>query len=189
MSNPIFDGPEIDLMTMLTAREERVQRQIDYLNHYPQASHLCVNLNIPGPIKQSQTLQEVFQSLMETIEQALQGHIIHQEVRHLPTGSTANMVTDLPAETLKRQMIAIELEHPYGRLADLDVILPNDGSLPGQTPRSMSRTDLGYPSRRCLICDQPAKECGRSRKHSLDTLTQKITQIINQKGRSNGERN
>ncbi|MBG9982078.1 citrate lyase holo-[acyl-carrier protein] synthase [Aerococcaceae bacterium DSM 111020] len=178
----------MDLITMLAAREERAQRQIDYLEQYPQASHLCVNLNIPGPIKQSEKLKNVFLSLMETIEQQLQGHIIHQEILHLTTGSTANIVVDLPNEVLKRRMITIEIEHPYGRLADLDVILPNDGSLPGKSPRSMSRTELGFPSRRCLICDQPAKECGRSRKHSLDTLTQTITQIINQKGRSNDER-
>lgn len=188
MSNPIFDGPEIDLMTMLAAREERVQRQIDYLTQYPNASHLCVNLNIPGPIKQSEKLKDVFLSLMDTIEQQLQGRIIRQEVLHLSTGSTANIVVDLPNEVLKRQMIAIELEHPYGRLADLDVIVSNDGTLPGNTPRSISRTALGFPARRCLICNQPAKECGRSRNHSLDTLTQTITHIINQKGRSNDER-
>ena len=42
----------------------------------------------------------------------------------------------------------------------------------------ISRKDLGFPERKCLLCNNPACQCGRSRKHSIEELRKKIYGII-----------
>jgi Phosphoribosyl-dephospho-CoA transferase (holo-ACP synthetase) len=67
-------------------------------------------------------------------------------------------------------MITLEQQHPLGRLFDLDV-LQADG-------RSLSRREFDLPPRRCLICDELAAACGRSRRHSSEELQVRIHQIL-----------
>ena len=43
-------------------------------------------------------------------------------------------------------MVALEERHPYGRLADLDVLWLEAGEV-----QSISREALGYPRRRCFV--------------------------------------
>lgn len=183
MSNSIFDGPEVNLIQVLTAREDRVRTQERLLDAYADHSLLCVNLNIPGPIKQSKKLIEVFDNLIYAIKEQIKDSLVAIERDDLDTGSVAYLVVHLPAEKLKRQMIALEEEHPYGRLADIDVLVLHRGNGAHHQLKSISRTDLGFPPRTCLLCQRPAKECGRSRRHSVDELTTKITALINEKGR------
>ena len=66
-------------------------------------------------------------------------------------------------------MIALE-ETKIGRLYDIDVLEKENTKI--------SRKDLGFPERKCLLCDNPACQCGRSRKHSIEELRKKIYGII-----------
>ena len=74
-------------------------------------------------------------------------------------------------------MVALEERHPYWRLADLDVLWLEAGEV-----QSISREALGYPRRRCFLCDKEAKLCGRSRTHSVEAIQQKINELVS-KGR------
>ncbi|MDD7202562.1 MAG: citrate lyase holo-[acyl-carrier protein] synthase [Spirochaetales bacterium] len=65
---------------------------------------------------------------------------------------------------MKRVLVEFELRHPVGRWVDLDV-RTSDLS-------AVSRTQLGLAERRCIICDRPAKECARSRRHPVEELYQ-----------------
>ena len=73
-------------------------------------------------------------------------------------------------ESLKRITVEIEERDPVGRLCDLDVIRP-DGS-------KVSREDIGFPGRKCLLCGEPAHACSRSRRHSVEELTGEIERIL-----------
>ena len=74
-------------------------------------------------------------------------------------------------EALRRPRLQRALQqHPLGRLFDLDV-LHTDG-------RSLSRREFDLPPRRCLICDDLAAVCGRSRRHSNEELQVRIRQIL-----------
>ena len=66
----------------------------------------------------------------------------------------------------------MELEdtHPLGRLFDADIILPEG--------RPLSRTELGAPPRRCLLCDREARFCMRNGSHTREELHAKIAQMI-----------
>ena len=94
-----------------------------------------------------------------------------------PAGPELMELVGLAPEELKRRMTGIEQDHPLGRLADLDVLGRGDAA-----PRSVSRTELGLPPRRCLICDGEAKSCARSRAHTVHEMQEKIAEIIQQGG-------
>jgi holo-ACP synthase len=61
-------------------------------------------------------------------------------------------------------------EHPLGRLWDLDVICPQDGHV--------GRLSLGLHMRRCLVCDEPAHVCSRSRKHPVEQVVAGVEKMI-----------
>ena len=86
------------------------------------------------------------------------------------TGWEAFFCADASPETLKEITVAIEDRDPVGRLYDMDVIR-TDGS-------KVSREDLHLPGRKCLLCGDPAHACARSRRHSVEELTEEIQRIL-----------
>ena len=56
------------------------------------------------------------------------------------------------------------------RLWDFDVI--------ASSGEPLSREASGAPARKCLICQQPSRLCGRSRQHSLPELTMQIEKMM-----------
>ena len=42
---------------------------------------------------------------------------------------------------------------------------------------AISRRDLGQSPRKCFICDRPAKECARSRRHSVAEMQDYISEL------------
>ncbi|MGY3748846.1 citrate lyase holo-[acyl-carrier protein] synthase [Vagococcus acidifermentans] len=167
------DKNAVTLDDMLAAREQRAAIQRQLLQETVHVSLLSATMNIPGPVKNSQKLTDSFLTVIDAVEDQLAEHnIICQFSRHERTGPEYYLVLQLPPEMLKKQMVAIEETHPLGRLMDLDVWW-FDGEI-----KQMSRVDIGFPARRCLICSRDAKECSRSRRHSVAELQDKITEII-----------
>jgi len=77
--------------------------------------------------------------------------------------------TDVDLIKGKEILIKLEDEEKLGRLVDLDIY----GKL-----QSLSRNDLGYPLRKCLVCDCFAHFCTRSQKHSLVEIENKVDALI-----------
>ncbi|MGX7304959.1 citrate lyase holo-[acyl-carrier protein] synthase [Enterococcus columbae] len=174
MCKRVFDGPRVTLEEMLEARENRANIQQQLLLSNVQASLLVVTMNIPGPVKYSPVLAQIFQQMVEEIDEILdQQKVLVSRFCELTTGMEYYLLVDIPAKQLKEQMVALESHHPHGRLFDLDVLI-----LQEQLPCPISRQELGYPSRRCLICQEDAKVCGRSRRHDIQQMQQKISEII-----------
>ncbi len=78
--------------------------------------------------------------------------------------------SDTENKSISAKTAALKSEPSLGRLFDLDVIRP-DG-------RQVSRTELGLPQRLCLICGNPAKDCARSRRHTVAELQEKTRSIL-----------
>lgn len=174
MYKHIFDGPLVSLEEMLKARENRANIQRQLLSSNKHASLLVVTMNIPGPVKYSSDLAEIFHHMIEEVDDELnQNVILVSRLLELPTGMEYYLLIDTPAVELKEIMIELESRHSYGRLFDLDVVVWKDN-----LPYPISRQDLGYPSRHCLICQEDAKVCGRSRRHDIQELQQKICEIV-----------
>lgn len=151
------------LTEILQARENRAAKQQALLQQYKKPL-LCFTMNIPGPKKLDRDIAIGFFVGTRLLTDALgRCAVLHREEHQLITGCEGYYVVDMPAKDLKALAIDLEDTDPIGRLFDLDV-LDTDG-------RKLSREELGYPRRKCLLCDEDAMVCASTRAHKLEELT------------------
>lgn len=134
---------------------------------------MSISLVIPGPVKDSPGARLLMDDALHALELLLDGRrwpVLSRDLRLEVTGPEALIVVDAKAMELKRAMVALEDAHSLGRLWDLDVIDPIQGSIP--------RRSLGLPPRRCLLCGEAAHACARSRAHPLSELLEAIGEMI-----------
>ncbi len=158
----------ISLEELLAAREIRAAKQHALIRQYavPLVSFM---VNIPGPYKDTPLTARIFSEGLKALFEEIESRNISQvyrEVCSYSTGAEAFIAVDYAATDLKTMVVAIEETHPLGRLFDFDVI--------GISMKHLSRDSIGIPTRKCLLCNEDAHACGRSRNHSLLELEQKI---------------
>jgi len=158
----------INVYHMAEAREYRKKKQEELVrkNNYPLISF---TLNIPGPEKNSPLYRKIHEEGMSAIKVALASEIVNIISRDEATGCEAYITLNLPADKIKKRTIEIEENHILGRIFDIDVIDTEN--------QSVSRRSLNYPPRKCLICNEEAALCSRSRKHSVNELIAEIKLI------------
>lgn len=173
--NVFQDGPTITLNQVLDNREWRSQMQTQLEQRYPAAVVVSIKLNIPGPVKNSLPLQAMFRCGLATLRQQFAAHRLVNEhvLLDRPTGPEAFLVLTGALPVVKRQAIQFESKMGMGRLFDID-------TMQAGVATQLSRQDLGYPPRQCLICDQPAKICIKSETHDLVDGYQAIQAIYEQ---------
>jgi len=163
----------VSLEQLLVAREERAGRQAAALAHFDRPL-VSLTIVMPGPVKDGALPRRVLAQALHALEGSLRGRrwrVLSRQVLWRNTGPEALYVVDADAGLLKSAALELEDQHPWGRLWDLDVIAPG--------PRILSRKDLGFAARRCLVCERPAVECGRSRRHPPEELLGAIRQLAN----------
>lgn len=163
---------DVSLLEMLNARELRCQLQQHLLQKYKKTL-ICLTLNIPGPVKILPGVPDAYAAGCLRIEESLKKNlvpIVHLETIKEKTGYEAFYSVDASPEFIKEHMIALEDQDELGRLYDIDV-LRLDGN-------KVSREELGFDARKCLLCDNPAHACSRSRTHSVEELAARIAEIL-----------
>ena len=168
----IVTGQYVELPKMLDARERRQFVQQKLLNEH-QLPLISFTLNIVGPIKVFPLAVRTFEeglSMIRTQCMAWKLPIIEEKRIEDITGYEAFLVIDSDARTVKEILCRLEERTPLGRLFDLDVLSP-DGT-------KISRTDFHMPPRKCLLCNQDAFVCGRSRTHSVDEILTRECEIM-----------
>ena len=174
MFNSLFDGAPVDIMQMLDARERRAHTQQQLLEQLNPCVLVSITLNIPGPVKNSEVITTVFASVISELDAALASfERFHQEDFSLSTGLEYYRVFSGDALEVKRVVAQFEEGHPLGRLLDIDVV-----EMAGETPTPISRTALGMSPRRCFICNEEAKVCARSRKHTVLEMQEHIARLV-----------
>ena len=159
-----FKGEEQSVQDILEARDLRVRYQEYLLDKY-KTTIISYKLDIPGPIKYSSLIKQIFDEGMLILKQKLEEasiSIVQEKVWYKDSGPECFAVFDTVARTIKQLTTSIEETHVLGRLFDFDV-LNTDGS-------QVSRQELGVSQRKCLLCENNAFECGRSRRHQVGTL-------------------
>lgn len=162
---------EASLKEVLWNREKRIATQKELLETYP-GTLICFLLNIPGPEKVNETFEMVFYEGIEKIQNKLEVEKIPIEVQLVQrkvTGYEGYLVVKADCSRVKKLMIELE-ETRLGRLYDIDVLEKENVKI--------SRSMLGLSERKCLLCDNPAYQCGRSRTHSVKELRKRIDQMI-----------
>lgn len=148
---------EVSLQDILNAREARAEKQKALLEEHKKPL-LCFTMNVPGPEKYSPEISVGFQVGHQMICDALRGRILYKELHRENTGCEGYYIVDLPATELKQLAVEIEETPSIGRLFDMDVLDIDGKKLSRETPR------------KCLLCDNDAAVCARSRAHGLDAL-------------------
>lgn len=163
----------VSLEALLAAKENRAARQADWLRHYHQPI-ISLTLVTPGAVKDTMRYRNTMGVALQACDQMLWQHgwqTLDRQVLWLPTGAEAMWCVAHPAAEIKAQCIELEQTHPLGRLWDFDIFCPQNGQV--------GRHSLDRSTRRCLVCDEPAHNCARSRRHPLDEVVNRVEGLIN----------
>ena len=159
---------EVELSQMLAARDYRVERQRALLEQY-RLPLVSFTMNIAGPVKNSPSIRRGFllgKKLLLGQLRRVKAEPVYSEEVNADTGCEGLYVVDMPPEALKSLCCALEEQTALGRLFDLDVLTPEGKKL----DRPHGRV--------CLLCGRPAKDCARSRAHTVPELQAKTHEIL-----------
>ncbi len=162
----------VSLDALLAAKERRAAQQADWLTHYQQPV-ISLTLVTPGAVKDTLRYRNTMGVALQACDQLMwqnRWRVLDRQVLWLPTGAHAMWCVDHPAVEIKAQCIELEQTHPLGRLWDFDVFCPNEGQI--------GRHSLDLHTRRCLICDEPAHGCARSRRHPIEEVVARVENLI-----------
>ncbi len=161
------EGKPQSITDVLQNKDHRNALQNRLMETYPNDTIITIKLNIPGPIKNNAALQSLFETGSTKFVPVFQP--IKKVALNSDAGPELLLVNTMNAKSAKKQAIEFEDQLNYGRLFDIDVLNKQHGHY--------SRVELGMQTRKCLICNENAKECARSRKHSVAELQNKISEI------------
>lgn len=159
---------EVSLQEILDARESRVRRQETLLAEYGGVL-LCFTMNIAGPVKHSPLIEAGFRLGHRQILRLFSP--LHIVVVNEPTGCEGYYALRGDPLEIKRQAALLEDSAPAGRLYDMDVLTIG---------RKVGREQVGLAPRKCLLCGNDARICGRSRAHSIPQLQAETARLLSQ---------
>ena len=165
-------GKEVSLMEMLDARELRVHRQLSLQQKYASVL-ICFTMNIAGPVKNNRLIYRAFEYGCDILRHQLVSagiECLHQECYCENTGNVCYYCVKGNAVEIKKITVEIENNLSVGRLFDMDVLDENGTHI--------ERMEIGESPRTCLLCGNPAKECARSRTHSVAELEQTTKELL-----------
>ncbi len=164
----------IKVEDILLLRDERVLKQKELINEY-KTPLITFTLNIVGPYKVFDLTIKTFYEGLSLIKDELsiqKFQILKEIVEKRKAGFQAYLVVAGNEFDIKKTLLEIEEKSSLGRLFDIDVLDDNGDKL--------SRLKYSMPFRKCLICENNAYECSRSRKHSVEELLDKEVEIMNE---------
>ena len=167
------EGNKQSIMEVLDAKDKRVRMQKKIFEKYPNSVMVDVNMNIPGSIKNNQYLQKLFKKGINDLEKEFQKQNLNYKLVvswNKDTGCENFYILHNKINYVKKCTISFEDETAFGRLFDADVLVK-------QQKQALSRKNLGLTVRKCFLCSRPAKECARSRRHSVEELQEYISQL------------
>lgn len=159
----------VTLEEMLSSKEERAETQKNLIKKYS-CPIISFTVIIPGPEKLNRLSRRIFERGMSAIENGINDF----EIKHISTlikktGPEGYYAINATASEIKERMIEVEESHEWGRLFDIDVI--------GLDFTPVSRRDLNREERKCLICDDNAALCIKTKKHSTEEVLSKLEEI------------
>ena len=158
----------VNLNQMLEAREQRAVRQQALLARY-RLPLVSFSMNIAGPVKNTPLIRRGFRLGRRMLLEQLRLSGVsteYEEETDAVTGCETLLVVQGKPEAVKQIACSIEDHAALGRLYDMDVIGTDGAKLERPAPR------------RCLICGRPARECARSRAHSVEELQNATRRLL-----------
>lgn len=166
------DSKILAMNRMLDAKEKRYYNIKDLTEKY-EASVLSFMLNIPGEDKNFEEAVSFHKKYVDKIKNLLEENkikILFEDYQNLVTGMEYLAVLDGDGCVIKKLMMEVEEESLGGRLLDID-IYDKDFS-------QISRSSLGLPERKCIICGDTARTCIKEERHKIEELEERVREII-----------
>ena len=164
-------GLAVSLEQILAARERRAARQAAALARFGKPL-VSVTVVMPGAVKGGPLPRRVMSEALRALASVADDRrwrVLSGEGRWQHTGPEALFVVDAGGWLLKSATVELEDHHPLGGMWDLEVFAPEG---------LVTRRQLGFPARRCLVCERPAYVCGRSGRHPPEELCSTIRQLV-----------
>ena len=161
-------GKEVSTEEICRARDIRMEKLRTHFECSAEGIILFL-LNIPGSIKDSRLYRRIFNTGIRVLKNQLDKNNISFAVMEINipesgTGPEAYIsVSETDLLSVKTITAEIENSHPLGRIFDIDLF-----------DRNLEQIKSGREMRKCFICDRPAFECARSRKHPLSEVIDHI---------------
>jgi len=160
---------EVTLSQLLESRDNRQAKQRKLIDTYQKAV-ISLTVVMPGAEKKSEVSEFIARQAVEAVHERFGTDIITSSEYDLPTGYEAFFVVDRGILEVKEMVCEIEDGHSLGRLFDLDVISSEGIPVP--------REQVGRSPRKCLVCDDEARNCMRNRNHDLEEVQSMINGIV-----------
>lgn len=158
---------------ILADREKRYNKILELIENF-NLPVLCGKLNYPGNNKNTDEVKMGFNILIKLISDNYCSFLKHVEILSGFDGPSVIMVLNMNIRQAKKTSILIEETHLLGRIFDIDIY-----DTQGQP---ISRSEFDYNFRGCLLCDNNAKVCNKTAKHSLEELLKEINTRIRSYG-------
>ncbi|SDJ97288.1 citrate lyase holo-[acyl-carrier protein] synthase [Natronincola ferrireducens] len=146
---------------ILQDRENRYNETLSLINKY-HLPVICGKINYPGNNKNTLEVEKSFNVLQGLLISTFKKNTIYTKVLSGEDGESILMVVDLSPLEAKKIGVALEIQHPLGRIFDIDVY--------GEDGRSIGREAIGMEGRRCILCNGDARICMRAKAHSLQEV-------------------
>lgn len=160
----------ITLEQLLKSRDERQQTQRTLLRDYPDKTLVCLTVIMPGKQKRNKYSLVVARCATELLDDLFAKIVVFKQEKDLQTGFEAYFVVDKDSLWCKKETCKLENTHPLGRLFDIDVISKNGVPI--------SRQEIGFAPRKCLICDKESRYCMRNFTHTQEEIQEKIHEMV-----------
>ena len=171
-SSQFITGREVTVPDMLNARDRRHAIQQELIRTHG-ATVISFTLNIPGPVKIFPLGEMTFEEGVRLIDSQLHAWKIPVLEKRTIRDFTGNeQFWSVKGDDLfiKETLCLLEDSLSFGRLFDIDVIRTDE--------TKVSRTELGFPGRKCLLCSNDAFVCSRSRTHTVTELLDKACELM-----------
>ena len=163
---------------ILQAREERWAKKLALVKALAlrrpdePASLAVLTLRMPASLRASGRSSAKALSLHSSFVGELREQgivILHEEFRVGDDGPESYIGAAIEPTALKRMAVEWETRHPWGELADLDVM--------DSSGNPVVRQELGFPPRTCLVCGEAAVVCSAGRSHEPALVETRVEEI------------
>lgn len=170
------DRNDIEINEFLNQREKRVLHQEKLLRDIEEGITLAtVRVNYPGIKKSNYITDNIAKIICEDIHLFYNKNIIYKEVYKNKEGVIGHFIFNINHIEVKKKLIYMEENHILGRCVDLDVYYKNDSNDMMPALHGVSRDDIGLKPRKCFLCEEEARICSRSQKHSIEDIKEYFT--------------
>ncbi|MBM7617027.1 holo-ACP synthase/triphosphoribosyl-dephospho-CoA synthase [Weissella uvarum] len=168
----IFDaGEPTSLEAIMTNNAWRERQENELSKQYPEQTILSFRLDVPGLIKQSPTLVDIFSDSMRRLERLFRPMLTYRvDDLQRVTGPEAFLVLNECQTAVQMLTYRFEQTDPLGYMFNLDVVNLDPAA------NQFSRHELGFPEKACVVCGDDAKICMGVQKHSIDEVTRTFNQ-------------